>query len=140
MGALVQESSSLRRGVAKYRRKLLGRNAYVAVTSRGVVLNGAIYLVSDEMDDAALVVWLRAELDRVDPPMRHLQLLPRTVEAAIDGPSPNHPAIALVEEAQLEAIVDAPAQTEPWFHAVYSEGHIMRGVCERLSRAADPST
>ena len=142
MSAVVEIARShlLRRGVTKYRGKILGRNAYMAITSNRELLHGAVYVVNDELDDAKLVVWLRGELDRVDPVKpRHLQLLPRAVTAAIDGPSPSHPEITL---ARVEYSVSAkpdPAAPEDLSGLVtmYPEGHIMRGVCERLSRLLD---
>lgn len=120
-----------RRGVSKYRGKVMGKNAYLAVTSTRELLHDAVYVVSDEMDDAAIVAWLKQELERVDPVKpRHLRIVPKTVTPAVDGPSLSHPEIlARIEVARRELEdVDAAALA-----ARYPEGHIMREVCLRLS-------
>ena len=137
MAALAELTSRpLRRGVSKYRKKVLGRNAYLAVTSDRQLMHGAVYVVTDDVPDEALVVWLRRELDRVDPAKpRHLQLVRRSVAPAVDGPSPAHPEIARIEEVRRETI--AASAPVPWFHEAYPEDHIMRGVCDRLSQLTD---
>lgn len=87
-----------RRALYKLRAKFCGYNAYFAATSDRRILHGAIFLGTPENPDEEIVVWLRRELDRVDPVQpRHLQLLPRTVSPAIDGPSPSHPAMKAAE-------------------------------------------
>lgn len=137
----IARSQMPRRGVKKYRGKILGRNAYLAITSSRELLHGAVYVVTDAVDDAQLVVWLRRELNRCDPAKtRHLEILPRTVAAAIDGPSAHHPEIALarVEEVQSTAPPDpAESMDAGAVIAMYPEGHIMRGVCESLCRLLD---
>lgn len=135
MGVSVQVAHPvLHRGIAKFRRKILGMNAYVAITSARKILHGAVYFPNARMDDAALVIWLRGELNRHDAVRsRHLQLVSRTVTAAIDGPSLTHPAIA-VDKILLRTAPD-PARIESYMAellARYPEDHIMYGVCRRL--------
>lgn len=146
----VPAPAQLKRGVAKYRRRILGRNAYLAVTSEQMLLHGAIFLVSDGMTDAELVVWLHTELDKQNP--QHgprLQLVPRTVQSSFDGPSLSHPAIMRLEASltaerkedaaarDLDAIDDTGIES---LLKTYPEGHIMRGVCLNLSRMLSSET
>lgn len=85
------------RGVYKLRGKFLGQNAYYAITSNAELLNGCVYVVRAEILDEQLVRWLFRELDARDREgRRHLQLVPRTVEPSVDGPSTNHPEISRV--------------------------------------------
>lgn len=139
MSAVVQVARSqlARRGVAKLRHKVLGRNAYVAVTSTLEILYGTVYLVTDDVGDASLVAWLNRELRRADPGKeRHLSIVRRSVEPTIDGPSPTHPEIAGAEEQRVaEASAEAETVDVSWILAAYPEGHIMRDVCLNLSAA-----
>jgi hypothetical protein len=136
MTAAVLQLSRLpaRRGVKKYRGKVLGKNAYLAVTSARDLLHGTVYVVSDDMDDVALVTWLKRELDRVDPRVsrpRHLRVVPKSVSASIDGPSTTHPEIlARVEIAhrETEEDLDLDAIVE-----MYPDDPVMQGVVIRMA-------
>jgi hypothetical protein len=134
MSAAIQlKAIPRRRGVAKYRGKVMGANAYFAVTSERELLHGSVYVATAEMPDEALVTWLRDELDRHDPPRPKLKIEPRTVTASMDGPSKTHPEIlARVEMARRAEELTTGDVAE--LIESYPEDSIMRGVCERLSR------
>lgn len=127
-----------RRGPKKLRGKVFGRNAYLAVTSKGEVLHGLMYVVDDETTDAEIVAWLKSELDRVDRIRPPLQLLARTVEASIDGPSPNHPAIA-EETGDIAAELRALLETVQRVPVAIQEPTVMPDVASRLSSLLERS-
>lgn len=93
----LQPGQQPKRSVYKYRGRVLGQNAYYAITSTGELLNGCLYVVSDLETDAEIVSRLFIELDRLDPVRPPLRLVKSAVGASIDGPSPYHPAIAQIE-------------------------------------------
>lgn len=90
------------RGIWKMRGKVLGRNAYYALTSSESIVGNCIYLVSPGVSDAEIVVRLRRALDEAEPRRPQLHVLPREphpVASAIDGPSPLHPEILELAES-----------------------------------------
>lgn len=117
-----------RRSVYKYRGRILGQNAYYAITSSGELLNGCLYVASDLETDAEIVSRLFIELDRVDPVRPPLRLVKSAVAASIDGPSPFHPAIAQVEYDGKVIPFRAPATSAPTAFC----DEITRGLYERL--------
>ena len=121
-----------RRGPKKLRGKVFGRNAYLAVTSKGEVLHGLLYLVDEQTTDAELVAWLDAELEVHDRIRPQLQLVARTVEPSIDGPSPNHPAIA-AEHDDVAAELRAMLETVQRVPVAIQEPTVMPDVASRLS-------
>lgn len=127
-----------RRGPKKLRGKVFGRNAYLAVTSTGEVLHGMMYVVDDHTCDAEIVAWLKDELDRVDRIRPPLQLVARTVEASIDGPSPNHPAIA-EETEDVAAELRAMLETVKSVPVAIQDPEVMPDVASRLSSLLERS-
>lgn len=133
------ERPRLRPGVAKLRGKILGRNAYVAITSALELLHGAIFLVTERMPDEEIVVWLRAELRSANREQKpHLQLMPRTVTAAIDGPSPSHPQRTAEPSVTLRTVEDLDVGARS-LESFYEPGSVMHGVCVRLSQLLEES-
>lgn len=133
----VKDVRGCHRGVYKLRGRVCGRNAYLGVTSFGTVLHGGVFMATEEQSDAELCLWLRDELNRTDPARgSHLKLLPRSVTASVDGPSPTHPQIAAADNdlaAELRAAIEATQRARLAGEDMMRNLGVMPDVARRLS-------
>lgn len=124
------------RGVFKRRGKFLGRNAYYAITAAGALLNGCIYVASEDVPDEDLATWLFQQLDARDGRRvsTHLRIVPRAVTASIDGPSLTHPTIVELVDAR-RAELEPVAMAGPDDEETYRDLSLMSPVAQSLHKA-----
>lgn len=124
----------LSRNVYKLRGvKILGNNAYFAYTG-SEVLGNVVHLTSPNEGDAALVSRLRCELSVAM--QTHLKLLPKTVSASIDGPSPSHPQLLQIEPSEVDGVEEVMEADLPQFYAKATTDEIVRRLSALLQQLA----